>query len=187
MYRARRALAHRKTESHIFSFNILQKPPYFISGTLSHRLAIIRHIRLHYVEPHHHSPNTEVDLKPRHRRLCAPCNFCYWLQSIKKSMSGLQTMFISLRYYRQSADEESSPLPSLKDAPIVQILSLKQSMSTKVTVETSLSMTNTMGNWHRYTAQFRKFEAKLKEKLDCGRKMKSRREPEDAIIDIPST
>ncbi|KAL8791697.1 MAG: hypothetical protein Q9195_005704 [Heterodermia aff. obscurata] len=79
-------------ERQTFCFDKLGRPPYFIRGTLPHRMSKIRDIHLHFYYAGILDLDDACQPTPEHMRQCHECSFCCWLDLIQSSMTGLRTV-----------------------------------------------------------------------------------------------
>lgn len=176
----------------VFCFNNLQMPPFFFAATLPQRLAMIRHIHLHYLEREPHCPDKTADLTSEHVRACLSCNFCQWLDNIKKSLTGIRSILLTIDFCIDLTSHHSPMAKvqahlSMQTPWVVRLISLDHSMKAGLMLEMKLRFSNqTMSSteetfvWQRKSrSKLQFFESQLKEKL------KKTRGPRDAIVDIP--
>ena len=176
----------------VFCFNNLQMPPFFFAAVLPQRLAMIRHIHLHYLEHKPHCPDKTVDLASEHPRTCLSCNFCQWLDNIKKSFTGIRSILLTVDFcieltpYHSPMAKVQAHL-SMQTPWVARLISLNNSMKAALVLEMkvrflkqTLIATEETSAWQRESrSKVQFFETQLKEKL------KKTRDPRDAIVDIP--
>ncbi|KAL8686020.1 MAG: hypothetical protein Q9218_007399 [Villophora microphyllina] len=177
-------------EPQIFRFKVGQRPPYFLRATLPQRLARIRHIHLLYIYPEQcypHPQPMETNLSLKHIKVCADCGFCYWLDAIQKSLLGLQTIAVTIASTEEARLSMRTARGLIDDAWVPRLLALRERLKVKVAVDTKMIYADGSENAGRggtfvarYTRELQLFEARFKEKLE------GRREPFDAVIDIPN-
>lgn len=90
-------------------------------SVLSQRLAQIRRIGLYYQESQLSKPCHRVSSAEHRARQCLGCNFCHWLELIKRSMVGLRA--VNLFIYLNLA---GSNKPSFDDQWVQRLLALQQ-------------------------------------------------------------
>jgi len=161
------------TECQVFFFSQIDKPPYMTTSTLPQRLAKIRHIHVHYTEYTGHVPPTVFNPNRTVDRRCSTCNFCHWLETITKYMTGLRTFEISLRFHNGSY-----PSLSLSHAWVVRLLELQQRSKAmiKVVIDHGQHRNSVPPGSPRQTDAFM---------LELQKELTRLRESKDAVIEIP--
>lgn len=163
------------TERQAFFFGELDKPPYMITGTLPQRLAKIRHIHLYYREGKVHALPTEYNSNCIADRKCSSCNFCHWLESITKFMTGLRTIEISL-----SLPGRHCPCPALDHAWVIRLLELQQRSKAEIKV----SMVPFLTTPHNLSSQLELLRQTDAFMLELRKELTRVKESNDAVIDI---
>lgn len=102
-----------------FYFHHLAQPPYFMYSVLSQRLAQIRRIGLYY-QTQFSQPCKRLSKAKHRQRQCLGCNFCHWLELIKRYMVGLRA--VNLFIYLNLA---GSNKPSFDDQWVQHLLALQ--------------------------------------------------------------
>ena len=172
-----------------FCFSNLHRPPSFFIAKLPQRLALIRRIHLHYIHlPYHDDlslcPHPESDLfRDKPLRRCPPCNFCRWLECIKKFLTGIRSINMTL-VFSSRVNVALTPQLWLNAPWVARLLALKQALHVAITVKMETSSPPYEGNYPaivQYMENFDSFRSNFLEKLD------SSRGPLDTVIDIPDT
>ena len=142
---------------------------------------MIRHIHLHYYEGMALCSNKTVDFKYRHIRECSSCSFCHWLERVKKSLTGVRSIYITLAFYRDVSI--SLPQISMKATWVAELIALKESSHASIAIEMKMSFRGALSRIDRdeYLKGLRFFESDLRKKLE------SSRGTGDTVIDIPET
>ncbi|MCJ1452811.1 hypothetical protein MMC28_003156 [Mycoblastus sanguinarius] len=100
----------------------LSQPPYFLSSILPRRLSLIKNLHLSYNQATINSACTSGTSAARHQhrtQSCAFCNINRWLDLIKRYLTNLQTLSVTI--YLQATYR----VPCLGDAWLVRVFDLQ--------------------------------------------------------------
>lgn len=125
-------------------------------SVLSQRLAQIRRIGLYYQESQFSKQCQNVSPTEHRRRQCLGCNFCHWLELIKRCMVGLRA--VNLFIYLNLA---GSNKPSFDDQWVQRLLALQQ----RTNIVTDLEVKPCDWVALRKVESLSRFESQLKAEL----------------------